>query len=209
MLFKLNDKSKVPTVEPPKIEVQPNAVQCYSGIKYRELHLLELTASCSIDLYTKGKLHLRQVISYCLSSALWQSNHRRALYMSTWSISETALLSLSVHKKRGDIEQLTMLTDYRLVKRKPKVYQLLRSVMDKHGAIRNHAKICVLDGEQPIVITASANYTDNPSNEFITIRQNQSLADFYRENICADIVKGGEKSKVELRKSDKTFFFKQ
>jgi|GEM_PF-1727587 hypothetical protein len=123
---------------------------------------------------TAGHWSLHEMIDY-VSSLIGPAD----MWLTTWGITAEPLKSLLRIQEQGRMRNLTMLFDSRVRTQCPQAYQLaLGATKARIYYGKNHSKMAVLRNEQhAVLISTSANLTQNPRVESYVVITHRTLAD--------------------------------
>lgn len=113
-----------------------------------------------------------------------------AVWVATWSITETPVRQLVDRLRAGAITDLHMLLDWRTRVRCPEAMQLAKANAATLRLANCHAKVTVVrNAAWAIAVVGSANYTNNPRIEAGVISTDPAAADFHQGWIAAEIAR--------------------
>ncbi|MCW3127195.1 MAG: hypothetical protein JWO03_2853 [Bacteroidetes bacterium] len=128
----------------------------------------------SIHYSTTARWHLHDIIVWAL-----RQTGPADLYFCTYAIKEFQARLFSNMQRDQLIRKIYALVDYRAEVHDAQVVQLLKEVCEKFGTMRTHAKLVIIRNEDwAVVITTSANLTQNTSGDVGVISCDTGAADF-------------------------------
>lgn len=111
-----------------------------------------------------------------------------AVWVATWSITETPVRELVDRLRVGAITELNMLLDWRTRVRCPEALSLAKANAATLRLANCHAKVTVIrGGGWDVTVVGSANYTNNPRIEAGVVSTDAAAADFHQAWIAAEI----------------------
>jgi len=157
-LFEL--KPTAGNVEPvPGIETAVEAVNA-SSIKFFKKYLLTLEQNKHYHFWSGGQWNMQDL----LGGLLLITGPAR-VYITTYAISEAAVISMLNMINQGSITELHCLFDFKVKEQKGKSYLLAKNNFPVTLS-RIHAKVTVIRNENWMIsVTGSANWTRNPRAE--------------------------------------------
>lgn len=115
------------------------------------------------------------------------------IYLSTYAMNETSARAFAKLKDDRIVNEMYCIIDDRAEVRSAASLQLLRSLCNSWAMVRCHAKVTVLEGvKYSVVISGSANYTENKRLESGMIIADKAAAGFHKGWILKHIQNGNK-----------------
>ncbi|MDY0002575.1 MAG: hypothetical protein RBU30_14865 [Polyangia bacterium] len=115
-----------------------------------------------------------------------------ALYLATWSSSDSAVRQLARLRTEGRVSALHSIMDHHAAQQRTDGAAYLQGVSDTYGTTGIHAKVAVLiSSTVGITVIGSANLTTNPRIEAGVITHDLTVARFHAQWITDAITQGG------------------
>ena len=109
------------------------------------------------------------------------------LYFTTFGLAEPAVRRIANMKFRAKLDKVYAQLDPRIELRQPNAFKMITSIAEV-GFMVSHAKITVIDNENPITIIGSQNWTRNTKDEAGVIICSREVADFYKNYILQNVI---------------------
>jgi len=159
-------------------------------LKPKSLALAEITLKQNdiLPFFSEGNWSLYQLLSRCLLFT-----GKAKIKISSFSLSENAIRSFINDKEKGLVDDIIMLFDISIPKRKFDMMLFAHEVISEIRLAPNHSKVIVISGElMNVAIISSHNLTPNPRIEagciFTThehVRYYSDMFDSYFNNALA------------------------
>jgi len=128
-----------------------------------------------VEFNTAGEFSFHQVIEYLVTIT-----GASDLYLSTWTIKEDPARALFNLKQKGLLKGLYCVFDHRIRTHDAKHYYFIEKICTEIKLTSVHAKVAVLIGDKcSLVMTTSANMSNNPRIEVGTISGHDKLIEFH------------------------------
>lgn len=109
------------------------------------------------------------------------------LYFTTFGLAEPAVRRIANMKFRSKLNKVYAQLDPRIELRQPNAFKMITSIAEV-GFMVSHAKITVIDNDNPITIIGSQNWTRNTKDEAGVIICSRDVADFYKNYILQNVI---------------------
>jgi hypothetical protein len=187
MLFNLNDLNKAEQIS----KTISHSDKCAKYISEQinsdlafQIGKLEDGKSYHFDTDARWSLH--DLVAYCI-----QEIGPCEMYFATYAIKEFQARLFTSMLSDGILTQLHALIDYRTGIHAADAYQLLVNNCTSIGAMRTHAKLTVLIGENvSLAIAGSANFTTNTRADVGVITCEKTIAEYRKNWITKNIQNG-------------------
>lgn len=128
-----------------------------------------------LPFFSEGNWSLYQLVSHCL-----QFSGKASIKISSFSLSENAIRSFIEDRDKGLIDNIVMLFDISIPKRKFDLMLFAHEVISEMRLAPNHSKVVLISGDiMDVAIISSHNLTPNPRLEAGCIFTQPDIISFY------------------------------